>query len=77
MSTLELREQLISKIKVTNDNDVLEGMLRLLEFESKDEVYKLNNEQKNSINLAQEQVLSGEFYTEEEADKLTDKWLNE
>lgn len=77
MSTLELREQLISKIQVTNDEDVLEGMLRLLEFESKDEVYKLNNEQKDAINLAREQVQRGEFYTEEEADKLTDKWLNE
>lgn len=78
MSKLELKEQLINRIQTTNDQDVLEGILRLLEFESKDsKVYKLNDEQKNSILIAQEQVERGEFYTEEEADNLTDKWLSE
>ena len=77
MSTLELREQLINKIKVTTDDDVLEGMLKLLEFESnRIEVYKFNDEQKNAISMAREQYARGEYYTEEEADKITEKWLN-
>lgn len=68
MSTLELKEQLISRIQITNDEDVLQGMLRFLEFESKAGVYKLNDEQKKSINIAREQIQRGEFYTEDEAE---------
>lgn len=76
MSTLELQKQLISKIQVTNDDDILEGMLKLLEFEShRAEIYKLNDEQKEAIRIAQEQYARGEYYTEEEADKITEKWL--
>ena len=34
MSTIELQEQLISKIQITTDEDILEGVLRFLEFET-------------------------------------------
>lgn len=34
MSTLELKEQLISKINITNEDYILEGLLKLWEFES-------------------------------------------
>ena len=43
MTTLELQEQLISKIQTTTDEDVLKGVLSLLEFETEtDEIYILN-----------------------------------
>ena len=76
MSIIELKEKLISKINITNNDEVLQGMLRFLDFESKSGVYKLDEDQKNSIGLAREQMNSGEFYTEDEANILTDKWLN-
>lgn len=78
MSTLELRNQLISKIQVTNDDDVLEGILQLLEFESnRTDIYKLNDEQREAIRIAREQYARGEYYTEEEADNITEQWLKE
>ncbi len=77
MSILELKEQLISKIQITNEDYILEGLLRLLEFESKNaEVYQFNDTQRQRIKESQEQYARGEFYTEEEADKITDQWLN-
>ena len=50
MTTSELQKQLISKIQITTDEDVLEGVLRFLEFETeKDEIYIFNDEQQNAI----------------------------
>lgn len=78
MSTIELQEQLISKIQITTDEDVLEGVLRFLEFETeKDEVYIFNDEQQQAIAKARQQIKDGQFYTNEEVDKLTEKWLKE
>ncbi|MBP9882763.1 MAG: hypothetical protein KBF32_05135 [Chitinophagales bacterium] len=78
MSTIELKEQLIEKIQVTDDADILNGLLKLLEFELNTSViYKLNALQKESIAISREQVAKGEVYTEDEATKLTDEWLKE
>jgi hypothetical protein len=78
MSTLELQEQLISKIQITTDQDILESVLRLLEFEtSSDETYLFNENQKAAIVKARQQVANGQFYTDDEVDKLTEEWLKE
>ena len=78
MSTLELQKQLISKIQITTDQDVLESVLRLLEFEtSSDETYFLNENQKAAIVNARQQVANGQFYTDDEVDKHTEEWLKE
>ena len=78
MSTLELQTQLISKIQATTDDDILEGVLSLLEFETEqDDVYILSEAQKLAIAKAKKQIENGEFYTDEEADKLTEEWLKE
>ena len=78
MSTLELQKQLISKIQITTDQDILESVLRLLEFEtSSDETYFLNENQKAAIVNARQQVANGQFYTDDEVDKLTEEWLKQ
>lgn len=33
MSTLELKDQLINRIQITDDDDILSGLLKMLEFE--------------------------------------------
>ena len=78
MSTIELKEQLIEKIQVTDDADILNGLLKLLEFELNATVtYKLNAHQKESIAISREQITKGEVYTEDEVNKLTVEWLKE
>jgi predicted transcriptional regulator len=77
ISTLELQKQLICKIQITTDEDMLASVLRLLEFETAiDEQNVFNEEQKNAINKARQQVANGKFFTDEEVDKLTEKWVN-
>ncbi|MBX7225911.1 MAG: hypothetical protein K1X55_07760 [Chitinophagales bacterium] len=76
MSTVELQNQLISKIQITMDEDILENVLRFLEFEtSKDEVYAFNEAEEQAIEKARQQVKNGQFYSDEELVKLTEKWL--
>ena len=51
-------------------------MLRLLEFETNEtEVYVLDAQQKQAIEISRAQIKNGEFYTEDEADKITEEWL--
>ncbi len=75
MTATELKEQIVSKLQITDDHDILEAMLRLLEFETNEtEVYMLSDHQKQAIEISREQIKNGEFYTEEEADKITQQW---
>ncbi|QOI98777.1 MAG: hypothetical protein HRU69_15365 [Flammeovirgaceae bacterium] len=77
MSTVELRKRLIDKIQKTQDGRILEEAYRLLEIETDDiEVYKLNDDQKNAISEARQQIKNGQFLTEEQANKEIDEWLN-
>lgn len=78
MSSAELRNRLIEKIRKTQDEKILEEVYRLLELDNADlEIFKLNENQKKAISEAREQIKSGEFLTEEEANKEIDEWLKE
>jgi hypothetical protein len=78
MSTIELKNELISKIQVTENDDILGSLLELLEFELNDtKIYTLNKLQKESIAISKQQIIDGEVLTEEEESKLMDEWLNE
>jgi hypothetical protein len=78
MTTLEIKQHLISKISVTEDQEVLSGVLDLLEFElSNNNGYLLSESQKESIAISKQQIIEGKIYSEEEADALTEKWINE
>lgn len=78
MSTAELRNRLIEKIRKTQDEKILEEVYRLLELDNADlEIFKLNEDQKKAISEAREQIKSEEFLTEEEANKEIDEWLKE
>jgi hypothetical protein len=76
MMTVELRKRLIDKIQETKDDRILEEAYRLLGLETDDiEVYKLNDDQKQAISEARQQVKQGQFLTEEKANKEIDEWL--
>ncbi len=76
MSTQELQEKLIVKIKNTKENYILEHVSRLLEFEENSgHVYNLNAEQQQLIDCSLKEIESGEYFTDEEVQKETDEWL--
>ncbi|WP_026632399.1 hypothetical protein [Dyadobacter alkalitolerans] len=77
MSTIDLKERLIGKIQEIENNDVLAEAYRLLGLELEiDEPYKLSKQQKNAVAEARQQIKSGAFLTNEEADNDIDEWLN-
>jgi predicted transcriptional regulator len=76
MSTIELRNTIIDKIKKIDDEDLLNEVNRLIEIETSDiEIYKFSDEQKAAIEEAEDQINRGEFLTDEEAIKDIEEWL--
>ncbi len=77
MSTIELQNLLIEKIKLTDDDKLLEEASRLLEagIEESD-VYILNDEQKEAIEQGRKQISKGEYLTDAESNKEIDEWLS-
>ena len=77
MSTVELRKRLIDKIQKTDNEKLLEEAYRLLELETEDiEIYKLSDEQRKAVNEAKQQIKSGKYLTDDQANKEIDEWLN-
>ena len=77
MSTTELREKLIGKIQLTNDESILEEVYRVLELETTlSETYVLSPLEKKEIELGRKDIREGRFLTNEEVNKEIDEWLN-
>lgn len=77
MSAIELKERLIEKIQATNDENILEEAYRLLELESIEaEIYKFDDDLKREIETARLQINQGQFFTNDQANKEIDEWLN-
>jgi hypothetical protein len=77
MSTLELQEKLVTKVRTTNDENVLSEVYRLLELEdSTEEVYKLTPEQDYQISLSIKEMEEGKLLTDDEVNKEIEVWLN-
>ncbi len=77
MSTIELRKLLIEKIKLTDDDKLLEEASRLLEVEIEEsDIYILNGKQKEAIEQGRKQISKGEYLTDEESNKEIDEWLS-
>ena len=65
MSAIELKKRLIDKIQKTDNENLLGEAYRLLELETEDiEIYKLNSEQRKAIEVARQQIKSGQFLTD-------------
>lgn len=76
MSTIELRNIVIDKIRKIENEDLLNEVNRLSEIETSDiEIYKFSNEQKAAITEAEIQIKNGQFLTDEEAKKDIEECL--
>ena len=77
MSTLELKERLIEKIKATDNENILEEAYRLLDIEAADMgVYHFSEEERKEIVTSKNQINNGKFLTNEAANKEIDQWLS-
>lgn len=72
-----LKKQLIKKIQELEDEGILRQLMEIIELETnKQSVYKLSEEQKQAVEEGREQYKTGEFLSDEEANKLTEQWLS-
>jgi len=77
MSTLDLKKKLIGKINQTDNNELLEEMIRLVEnHEIDNSIYLLSTEQTIAVEEAQKQYKNGNYTSGKQADKEVDEWLD-
>jgi predicted transcriptional regulator len=74
MSTKEL---LLEKIKVIEDEAILEELLEMIELELdlNKEPIKLSSEQKTAIDEGLKDIEDGKSFSNEDARKMIDEWL--
>ncbi|MEN8928181.1 MAG: hypothetical protein ABF242_05400 [Flavobacteriales bacterium] len=77
MSTIEIKNKLISVIKNTNNKNLLEELYQLLSLDRNTiKPYELNSEQVKSISVAREQIKNNDYLSNEDANNEIDEWLN-
>jgi hypothetical protein len=72
---ISLKEKLINKIKETDDPAILEEVSRLFELQEPDTIYQVNEQQKEAIEEAKEQIKNNQTLTDTHAEKDIDEWL--
>jgi predicted transcriptional regulator len=76
MSTLEMKKELIEKIQSTNDEVLLEEVYRLLEINNEEiDTIILSDYQKAKINAGIKDMETGNFLSNEDANKEIEEWL--
>jgi hypothetical protein len=77
MSTIELKEMLIEKINGTDDEELLQEMALLFDFESEisDNVYILSPDEVTAVKDGIDQIERGMAISNDEARKIFDKCL--
>jgi hypothetical protein len=76
MSTIELKNILISKIAEINDEAFLIALNTIIESKNRD-VIILSQEQKLVIKNSQKEYLEGQFHTNDSVNEEMEKWLQE
>jgi len=76
MTVVELKEKLIAKIKSTDNEELLEHIANIIDFErNTDEVYKLSPEEIAAVNEGIEQIKNRQYLSHEEANRQIEEWL--
>ena len=75
MSTIELREKIISQLANINDTSFLRAIKVLIDTKVEKEVYRLSDYQKERIRLGREQLKKGQTISHDELQKEINQWL--
>jgi predicted transcriptional regulator len=75
MSVIELQNQIIDKIKKTDDIHLLEDLSRFIDFEQAVSTLNIPNSINEKIEKAIKQADAGEIISNEAANKEIDLWL--
>ena len=76
MSTAELKAIIIEEVSKTEDEHLLDDVLKLIRFEKNiSKPYILSDKELLMVREAEQDVESGNYLTEEEAEEDIKKWL--
>ncbi len=76
MTTLQIKNKLISSIKTVENPDILEDLYRLLNIEVEDiEKLKVPARIKKSIRKGQKDIKQGKYLINKQANAEIDQWL--
>ena len=77
MSTKELQERIIQKIRRTNDNELLNYLNQLLSDEVEQKTYQLSDFEKSMLAESETDYLAGRIISNEDVNSRNDEWLKE
>ncbi len=76
MTTLELKRRVIDKVNKVYDESLLMDLMRLMDDSDDNEIHRLSHAHKIAVQTAINQIDSGDYLTNDQADKEMDEWLN-
>ena len=76
MGATELKEYIISKIRLTSDEDFLSRIKEIIDVDDS-KIYSLSDEQIKLLEDSELQYENKNFIDEFQMDNLVDKWLKE
>ncbi len=77
MSIAELKEKVIKRIEQIDEDYLLEKLLNLIDVETSDEVYKIPDSHRESIQIGLAQIKAGQTYSNEEVVESVKQWAEE
>lgn len=75
MSTAELKLDLINQITSITDKVKLKELLNFIKFQADESTYITNDEEKNAIKEAKNQIKNGDGISNEDVQKEITSWL--
>lgn len=75
MSTAELKLDLINQITSITDKVKLKELLNFIKFQADESIYITNDEEKNAIKEAKNQISNGNGISNEDVQKEITSWL--
>lgn len=76
MNTADLKIDIINQINSITDKVRLEELLQLLKFQTEKSVYITDEEEKNAITEARNEIAEGKVHYNTDVQKDIDEWLN-
>jgi hypothetical protein len=77
MNTIELKQELITKISGIEDMDFLNAIKTILDYRNKESFIDLTKEEEEELLRASNEGKNGQFILQSEMDKKVVEWLKE
>jgi hypothetical protein len=76
MSVTELQQKLIDKISITDDVSLLEDIYSFIEIDEEiGKFHTLTDSQVSKIELSQQQIKDGNYFSNDDVNKEIEEWL--